>query len=237
MKAFFDLLFPRRCPVCADIVQPRGALICPDCIKKLDPVREPVCRKCGKQLISDRAEYCYDCSRRARSYEAGRAVFKYNQAAKKSLTAIKYKNRREYLDFYTQAMAYRYQHTIQRWQPEVLVPIPVHPSRMRTRGFNQAEELSRRLSDLWGIPTQAHLLIRVKKTLPQKKLTPEERLKNLQQAFAVRPPMGRGEAIPETVVLVDDIYTTGSTMEACTRVLKAAGVKKVYFLTICIGYG
>jgi predicted amidophosphoribosyltransferase len=73
--------------------------------------------------------------------------------------------------------------------------------------------------------------------LPQKKLTPEERLKNLQQAFAVRPPMGRGEVIPETVVLVDDIYTTGSTMEACTRVLKAAGVKKVYFLTICIGYG
>jgi ComF family protein len=237
MKAFFDLLFPRRCPVCADIVQPWGALICPGCIQKLDPVREPVCRKCGKQLISDRAEYCYDCSRRARSYEAGRAVFKYNQAAKKSLTAIKYKNRREYLDFYAQAMAYRYQQMIQRWQPDMLVPIPVHPSRMRTRGFNQAEELSRRLSTLWGIPTQTHLLIRVKKTLPQKKLTPEERLKNLQQAFAVRPPMGRGEVIPETVVLVDDIYTTGSTMEACTRVLKAAGVKKVYFLTICIGYG
>jgi ComF family protein len=237
MKAFFDLLFPRRCPVCADIVQPWGALICPDCIKKLDPVREPVCRKCGKQLISDREEYCYDCSRRSHSFEAGRAVFKYNQAAKKSLTAIKYKNRREYLDFYAQAMAYRYQQPIQRWQPDALVPIPVHPSRMRSRGFNQAEELSRRLTTIWGIPTQTKLLIRVKKTLPQKKLTPEERLKNLQQAFAVSPPMGRSEVIPETVVLIDDIYTTGSTMEACTRVLKAAGVKKVYFLTICIGYG
>jgi ComF family protein len=237
MKAFLDLIFPRRCPVCGDIVQPRGALICPDCIARLDSVHEPFCLKCGKQVLAEREEYCYDCSRHTRSFESGRAVFNYNQTAKESVTAIKYRNRREYLDFYAESMAHRYRGIVSRWQPEALIPVPVHPSRRRKRGFNQAEELAQRLSARWGIPTQSRLLLRVKKTLPQKKLTPEERFRNLQEAFAVNPDFVRNGTVPETVVLIDDIYTTGSTIEACTRVLKAAGVKRVWFLTICIGYG
>ena len=228
-----NLLFPPRCPVCGDIVEPSGDLICPSCVFKLSPVRQPTCRKCGKELFSERAEYCFDCSRHERSFESGAALFNYNETAKKSMAAIKYRNKREFLDFYAEMMAYRFRHTIQNWKPDVLIPVPVHPSRRRKRGFNQAEELARRLSKLLRIPVESRLLVRTRKTAPQRELNPQQRLANLKQAFSVNP----GRPIPQRVVLVDDIYTTGSTMEACSRALKAAGVQEIHFLTICVGGG
>ncbi|MDO5407206.1 MAG: ComF family protein [Eubacteriales bacterium] len=232
-----DLLFPRRCPVCGDIVQPQGALICPACLPKLSPVRQPACRKCGKEVVGEHAEYCPDCMRHQRSFESGVALFNYNEAARASMVAVKYKNRREYLDFYAEAADYRFRRTVAGWQADALIPVPVHPSRRRTRGFNQAEELAKRLGRRWKIPVETELLIRCRKTAPQRELNPQERLKNLQKAFAVHPSGAARGSIPQRVILVDDIYTTGSTMEACTRVLKEAGVQEVHFIVLCIGEG
>ena len=116
---------------------------------------------------------------------------------------------------------------------QALVPVPVHPERMKTRGFNQAEELARRLSDGLGLPVETGILSRNKNTAPQKDLNPAQRLKNLEEAFSAKRP----RAGLTSVILVDDIYTTGSTVEACSRVLKRAGVSRVYFLCICIGGG
>lgn len=234
-----DLLYPRRCPVCGDIVNGGSMMddvsyyICPGCVKKLSPVRNPVCKKCGKELFQDQMEYCLDCIRHPKSFEMGRALLNYNEAARSSMAAIKYKNRREYLDFYAEAMAQRYQEMIKRWKPQVLMAVPIHPSRLRRRGFNQAAELAMRLGKRLAVPVENHLLIRTRKTTAQYGLSAADRLKNLQQAFAVRP----GTEIPESVLLIDDIYTTGSTAEACTRVLKTAGVSRVYVLVICIGSG
>lgn len=233
-ERLISLLFPRRCPVCEEIVTPVGNLICPSCTGKLVPIKQPTCRKCGKELFSEQAEYCFDCSRHKRSFESGAALFHYNEAAKKSMAAVKYRNKREFLDFYAEAMAYRFAHIVKNWNPDVLVPVPVHPSRLRRRGFNQAEVLARRLAKKLGdIPVETKLLIRSRKTTPQRELNPQERLANLQQAFALNP----NRPVPKRVLLIDDIYTTGSTMEACTRVLKAAGVQEVHFLVICIGSG
>lgn len=248
------MLFPRRCPVCGQIVLPEGALICPDCMGKLHFIRQPSCKKCGTELISDRAEYCPDCVRRQRSFEYGVALVRYDAVAQKSMAAVKYKNRREYLDFYAEAIVRRYGYFFQRHEDAVLVPVPVHPARMRSRGFNQGGELAVRLGRLTGLTVNEGLLIRTKKTAPQKELGPDERLRNLRHAFAVaegyRPELvwdkpdsrnlpgreaGSASKLPLTIILIDDIYTTGSTIEACTRVLKAAGVRQVYFVSICIG--
>ena len=232
------LLFPRRCPVCGDIVQPEGALICRACVGKLSPVTQPTCRRCGKEVFGEHMEYCFDCTRHPRSFDSVAALFNYNEAAQASMAAIKYKNRREYLDFYAAAMDYRFRTTVENWHADLLIPVPVHPSRRRSRGFNQAEELAVRLGRCWNIPVDPELLIRNKKTAPQRKLDPAERLRNLQQAFAIAPRRERmGGAMPHCVILVDDIYTTGSTLEACTRVLRTAGIQEVHGVVICIGGG
>lgn len=183
--------------------------------------------------MSDRAEYCPDCLKRKRSFEYGVALIRYNAAAQKSMAAVKYKNRREYLDFYAEAIARRYGSFFARQKDAVLVPVPVHPVRLRTRGFNQAGELAVRLGRLTGMAVNESILIRARKTAPQKELGPEERLRNLRHAFAV----ADASLLPQKVILVDDIYTTGSTIEACTRVLKEAGVGQIFFVSICIGGG
>lgn len=228
-----DILYPRRCPVCGQIVMPKGRLICPDCLKALAPVRQPCCKKCGKEVTEDTVEYCFDCTRHDRSFEYGIALLNYNEAAGRSMAQIKYNNRREYLDFYAAAAVSRLGSAIRRMNAQALVPVPVHPARLKTRGFNQAEKFARRISGPLGIPVNTTLLARNKNTMPQKDLNPSERLKNLEEAFlALRPPTGL-----ESVILVDDIYTTGSTIEACARALKRAGISKVYFISICIGGG
>ena len=211
---------------------------------------------CGAELISDRAEYCPDCQRRQRRFESGVALIRYDTVAQKSMAAVKYKNRREYLDFYAVAIARRYGYFFKHRKDAVLVPVPVHPARLRSRGFNQAGELAVRLGRLTGLLVNERLLVRTRKTAPQKELGPDERLRNLRHAFAVaaefrwEPAPGKPDSrnlpgwaagtapeLPQTVILIDDIYTTGSTIEACTRVLKAAGVRQVYFVSICIGGG
>ena len=92
-----DLLFPRRCPVCAGIVMPRGNLICPGCMKKLSWVRRPTCKKCGKEVISDAIEYCCDCTKHRRSFDYGLSLINYDDIASRSMAQIKYNNKREYL--------------------------------------------------------------------------------------------------------------------------------------------
>ena len=219
-ETILNILFPRRCPVCGEIVEPPGGLICPACFHKLSFVKQPVCKKCGKEIQDAAEEFCGDCTKRRHAFESGLALMNYDETARRSMAWIKYKNKREYLDFYGAALAARYENQIRRMQVDVLVPVPVHPSRKRARGFNQAEVLAVCLGKRLGIPVGSGMLIRDKKTKPQKELSAADRLKNLSGAF-------RAGTIPEgikTVLLVDDIYTTGSTVEACARALRSAGV-------------
>lgn len=227
-----DLLFPRRCPVCGGVAMPKGRLICPACLKQLSFVSSPACMKCGKEIGSREQEYCADCIRRKKSFERGFALLNYDSRAAASMAAVKYHNKREYLDFYARAAALRFGKQFRQAGIQVIVPVPVHASRLKTRGFNQAAVLAEKLSAELGIPWE-ELLIRVKKTDPQKSLGSAERLKNLRGAFEAEQEAGKWER----VLLVDDIYTTGSTAEICSRALLKTGVKQVFVFAVCIGHG
>ena len=220
-QAAADLLFPRRCPVCGGVAMPKGRLICPACLKQLSFVSSPACMKCGKEIGSREQEYCADCIRRKKSFTRGFALLNYDSRAAVSMAAVKYHNKREYLDFYARAAALRFGKQFRQAGIQVIVPVPVHASRLKTRGFNQAAVLAEKLSAELGIPWE-ELLIRVKKTDPQKSLGSAERLKNLRGAFEAEQEAGKWER----VLLVDDIYTTGST-----------GVKQVFVFAVCIGHG
>lgn len=113
----------------------------------------------------------------------------------------------------------------------MLVPVPIHPARRRYRGYNQAEVFAKRLSEEFQIPMDAHLIRRVKRTKPQKELDPAERRKNLENAFALEKP---GQMKYRRILLVDDIYTTGSTVDALAALLKKNGAVQVDFLCAAI---
>lgn len=189
--------------------------------------------KCGKELYSAEIEYCRDCMKRRRPFEYGVSLLNYTGPMADSMAAVKYGNKREFLDFYAEETVRRLGRKLLDMKPDALIPVPVHRDRYRTRGFNQAEELAIRIGELIGIPVVSDKLLRTRKTEALKELTPSERQKNLETAFSC-------EELPDwirNVILIDDIYTTGSTISACTKVLKDAGAEKVFFYSICVGIG
>lgn len=190
---------------------------------------------CGREITDDTKEYCVRCETRRPSVTRNFAVWQYDRAMKKSIAAFKYDGRREYADFYVRHMAQCFGRQLLRYGVTAFVPIPVSPERRRYRGFNQAELISEGLAERTGL-VSLRLLTRVKNTLPQSGLAPGERQRNLSGSIA----WNRKEAdalkeLPAAVAVVDDIYTTGSTMSACAEILKENGIPNVYGVCICIG--
>ena len=225
------LLYPRRCPVCHEAVSPAGRWICRDCEGVFFYIKGPVCLKCGKELRDDTKELCYDCENREKVFEASTALMNYDKTAKESMVHFKYKGRREYADFYAEALYMYRGELIRRWNPQLIVPVPVHKSRLRIRGYNQAEEIAKRLGKRMNIPVRNDILVRSRKTDAQKELGAAGREHNLEKALDVTLSL---EGV-KRILVVDDIYTTGSTLQACAKALKKAGAEKVYGCTICIG--
>lgn len=228
-----NLIYPRRCPICDGLTGSHKILACGECRQRLVYVREPACKKCGKPLEKEETEYCADCGRRKHSYIRGKAVFPYDRLLRASVARFKYRNRREYADFYAEELIKSCGTALLSWEPDALIPIPLHKSRMRKRGFNQAELVARRIGKSLGIPVETGLLFRAKRTSPQKELSDAQRRANLKNAFQVR----KNDVKLRKIVLIDDIYTTGSTIDAAAGVLLEHGAEKVYFLAICIGRG
>lgn len=233
-----DMIYPVRCPICGEIVIPKENKICDPCKEKLQYITEPRCKKCSKPIEQEEKEYCSDCEHKNYHYIKGYAVWMYDEAMRHSIAGFKYHNKREYANFYIDELYRIYGDEIRKIAPDAIVPIPVHKSKYRERGYNQAEILARGLGIRLTIPVLSHLLIRNKKTLPQKQLSDRERLYNLQDAFEYNQAVANHfHKEINTILLVDDIYTTGSTIEACTNVLMANGINDIYFITLCIGKG
>lgn len=225
-----ELLYPHRCPFCERVTTEK---VCPDCRGKLAVIQEPRCKKCGKPLNDERKEYCYDCERHPKAYEEGRSIWLHRKPVSDALYRFKYQNKRCYAEFFAEALWERYEREIRRWNPDVIIPVPVHRKRYRKRGYNQAELIAHKLGRLADIPVDTHFVKRIVDTKPQKELGAMERMENLRQAFDV----GENTEKYKTVLLLDDIYTTGATIQTITRKMHKKDVEKVYFLTISIGQG
>lgn len=226
-----DCLYPQRCPICDRVIQ-RGVGICKGCEDKIKLIGEPTCFKCGKKLLNDDEIFCYDCRKNPKSFDRGFAVFEYD-SIKDSLYKFKYGSRAEYAQYYAVKTVESLGRVIKEIEPQAFVPVPIHKSRFRKRGYNQAYEYAANLSEMTGIPVMDGLVSRTKRTRAQKELSPLQRQKNLKKAFKLS---AFGVKL-QRVCVIDDIYTTGSTINAITLLLKQAGIKEVYFITIAIGHG
>ena len=158
-------------------------------------------------------------------------MFAYDPVMRRSISMFKYHNRREYAKFYAEEMYRHCGHFIKSGKPDVIIPIPVHRLKKRQRGFNQAELVAKELGKLIHVPVVTNYLIRSEKTTPQKELTRLQRKANLKKAFAI----ARTGVSYERVLLIDDIYTTGATIDAVSEILKENQTKIIFFLTICVG--
>jgi len=184
-------------------------------------------------LEKEETEYCEDCRKNRHFFTKGRAALEYDALLRESIGRFKYGNRREYAEFYAWELISSCSDAVERWKPDGIIPIPLHSSRRRQRGFNQAELVARYLGREWNIPVYSRWLLRTKKTKPQKELTDSQRKQNLKNAFQ----LSQNDVRLKKVLLIDDIYTTGSTFDAVAELLLEKGVEKVYFLSICIGRG
>ena len=231
-EVFYSIFFPRRCPICDEVVV-YGGDICKACEKDLMIIVEPVCKKCGKQISDERVEFCPDCSKKVHYYKQGRAIFSYQKGMKRSMYRFKYAGRKEYAAFYARMAKQSIGTWVERHGIEVIVPVPMYAAKQRKRGYNQAEVFAKILGEYLGIPVETQMVLRIKNTVPQKELNDIQRKDNLKGAFQLKTNIVKYRKI----LLVDDIYTTGSTVDAIARCFQEAGIEEVYFLTVCIGEG
>ena len=227
------LCFPPHCVHCRDETSP-GVYVCDRCMEDLHPLEAPMCQRCSWPFDGAITEefVCGNCHDREVHFDCAVAAYQSRGVVRELIHGFKY-NKRLYM---------RVQ--LARWLAETLddtriratkcdafVPVPLHHVRYREREFNQAEELARLLTERSGIPTW-NVLKRIRNTTTQTRLSREERMENLRGAFQVR---HTGEVKGRDLVLVDDVFTTGSTVEECSRILRRAGAASVRVITIARG--
>lgn len=227
-----DLVYPRRCAVCDEITDYPGRGVCSSCENKIIYIKAPFCMKCGRQLNRQEGELCEACMRKKHLFVQGTALYDYGSMSD-SIFRFKYEGRQEYALFYGKQLYEKRGKWLAYIKPDALIPVPVHPSRKRSRGYNQSELIARALSELSGIPVNTKLVVRTKKTLPQKNLSERERQNNLKRAFKIR----QNDVKLNTIVIIDDIFTTGSTINEMAGVLKKVGIREIYFMTLAVGRG
>lgn len=189
--------------------------------------------RCGKPVEKEEQEYCRDCSGHEASFEQGRSIWLHRMPVSGAVYQFKYKNKRNFGKVFAREMALCYEARVRRWKIDEIIPVPLHKSRKRKRGYNQAGIVAEELGKLLHIPVNHRAVLRIRNTRPQKELNDTQRIHNLKGAFAVP----ENQKIKPNILIVDDIYTTGNTIERVAEKLKAAGAEKVYFLTISIGQG
>ena len=229
---FLSSIFPKTCPVCDGVIG-HDKYICERCVPKIHFIEGARCKKCGKQLVEKEAEYCNDCGKNHHLFKCGIAAFLYDDVVSKSIYKFKYQNRRTYAEFYGKAIAERYGTHIERWGADVIIPVPIHEKKLIKRGYNQAQLIANELGKNLEMAVDDKILMRRVNTRPQKEMSKAERKKNLEKAFKITTNVVKYRK----VILMDDIYTTGSTIDECTKSLMDAGVESVYFVSLSIGAG
>ena len=236
MKSYADslleLIYPEKntCFIC-EVYDEKIAdkYICQSCERKFKKIQPPVCSKCSKPLeYNSSVDLCAECCDTKRYFEMSRSPYAYDGLIKKVIYSYKYYNK-TYLYKLFGNLLMDFMKNINYTYFDCIVSVPLHSSKMRERGYNQSELIARYLSSKLSIP-YVDAIKRTKKTLKQSGQNKEHRRRNMKGAFEIKHPAEK--VINSSVLLVDDIYTTGSTVDECSRVLVNYGAAGVYIITI-----
>ncbi len=234
MQGLLDMLYPRRCIGCGGPPAEPYRFICWDCWSDARKVEPPFCDRCGDPVAGavDHGFICYACSAEEPAFDGARSAARYDGVVGEALRRLKYGNGL----WLAPDMAEILDRCLRAEYPalafDLVVPVPLHPVRRRSRGYNQSAALAKALGRRIGRPAPSGVLRRIHPTATQTNLTAKQRLSNVQNAFQ----SGRtGRLDGRRVLLVDDVMTTGATVNACAKALKKGGAQSVHVLTVARG--
>lgn len=229
-----NFILPPRCIKCGKILQEHNGL-CSDCFNKIRFISAPYCARCGlpftdeSGLSAGKRQLCGKCLQEKRPlFSMQRSAFIYDNESKNLILDFKFNDKTVSAETLANIL-FSAGHDIWQEKPDLLLPVPIHQLRLLKRRYNQSALLVKYLSEKSEISADYFSLIRHQNTIPQVQLSGDARRRNLQKAFSVKYPQ---KLQGKSVVLVDDVETTGSTLNECAKVLKKAGVKKIYALTL-----
>lgn len=218
-RQLYRKVFPIPCLLCGLATDDQA--LCESCIAEL-PVIQQCCIRCAIPLAN--AQICGQCLKKPPIQDISLSLYRYEQAIPRMMSALKYHRQIQLAEMCAQEfISY---HTLARL-PDVLLPIPLHPSRLRQRGYNQSLLFADTLAKLLKIPCRPELLKRIKKTATQTQLNAKQRHKNMRQAFEYS-----SSFVPQHVAIIDDVMTSGATTQEAARVLKRAGIETIEVWTI-----
>ncbi len=236
-QGLFDLLYPHNCLLCRKHLSAdhKGEALCGDCQKTIIPNFPPFCQKCSRHLTVVNAEnLCPDCRHTERHFDRAWAAALYNEPMQELIHRFKYQNKTGLRKFFAGLMhSFIDTYNINIHSYDILVTVPLHPTRLRERGYNQTEFLAEGLSKESNLTITSKNLCRVRHTKNQALLGKKERWTNIHGAFKINDP---SKVLKKSVLVVDDLFTTGATAGEAARLLKEAGAVKVDVLTLAIAY-
>ncbi len=225
------ILFPSFCRLCHRLLdQPGERVICHQCWHQINQPSSPYCQICGRFMERRQgADICTDCQQTKWSFSLHRSCFRYEGLIKEIILLYKYGRFRILgRDLANLILLFLVDNSI--WDGlEVVVPVPLQARRQKERGFNQAEVIARYIGKTKGLPIASRAIIKIKDTPPQASLEAKLRRENVKGAYKI----GQKDKIRNKIVLlVDDVFTTGSTIEECSRILKEAGAREIRAITV-----
>jgi ComF family protein len=231
---FLELIYPPRCRMCqAFLIDRRGGYIhfCDDCLKSLVKISSPLCPRCGTPFISqvEKDHLCGECLKKRPYFDALAAPYLYEGGIMDAIHQIKYNGKTDIAESLGSLLAPFARERLGETRGLLMMPVPLHPKRLRERGFNQSLVLAKAIGPALGTRLDFLSLRRIKYTRQQTGLKRDERLRNVKGAFGI---VGRPDLKGRAVILVDDVATTGSTLNECARMLKKAGCDRVYCLAL-----
>ncbi len=235
LKSFFydlsDFLFPPKCLLCNDFYTPEnGRYFCNNCYDGFSFITKPICNKCGGPFQTEEGEdhICGQCIKNKPFFDRARSIGKYDGTLRKAIHGFKYNKKSLLSKPLSQILAEAGREILDTERYDTIIPVPMHVKRLRQRGFNQALVLAKKAGKAWGIRVDTRSLERKTWAPPQTMLSRKKRHKNIKGTFNCRPEKIRNR----NLLLIDDVYTSGSTVSECAKILKKSGALKVDVLTL-----